>query len=217
MTVASVSLRCRSSRRPGRVRARKAQGTRGGRTACCRRSRIGGGEERRETIGPAPLRAWHPPMGGGRGGAPARKAGAATAWRPLRTSLRRHSEGAGPDLVRGAMSRPETGANASSWVAASRRDEALPRAPDTRPAEEPSQGGGRGQRTCAGGGQRGSFGLQQPEGAGIRVPPLSFKLKNDCVGAVIGESVVGRWSGRGGAYGTPTPPTSPPVTCQRAG
>ncbi|XDB57382.1 hypothetical protein AB1E18_010827 [Capra hircus] len=62
-----------SSRRPGRVRARKAQGTRGGRTACCRRSRIGGGEERRETIGPAPLRAWHPPMGGGRGGAPARK------------------------------------------------------------------------------------------------------------------------------------------------
>ncbi|KAI4581698.1 hypothetical protein MJG53_009223 [Ovis ammon polii x Ovis aries] len=85
------------------------------------------------------------------------------------------------------MSRPETGANASSWVAASRRDEALPRAPDTRPAEEPSQGGGRGQRTCAGGGQRGSFGLQQPEGAGIRVPPLSFKLKNDCVGAVIGR------------------------------
>lgn len=145
------------------------------------------------------------------------RAGAATAWRPLRTSLRRHSEGAGPDLVRGAMSRPETGANASSWVAASRRDEALPRAPDTRPAEEPSQGGGRGQRTCAGGGQRGSFGLQQPEGAGIRVPPLSFKLKNDCVGAVIGESVAGRWSGRGGAYGTPTPPTSPPVTCQRAG
>nr|XP_019822436.1 PREDICTED: probable ATP-dependent RNA helicase DDX43 [Bos indicus] len=85
------------------------------------------------------------------------------------------------------MSRLETGANASSWVAASRRDEALPRAPDTSPAEEQSQGSGRGQRTCAGGGQRGSFGLQQPEGAGIREPPLSFKLKNDCVGAVIGR------------------------------
>ncbi|KAB0355725.1 hypothetical protein FD755_021666 [Muntiacus reevesi] len=85
------------------------------------------------------------------------------------------------------MSRPETGANASSWVAASRRDEALPRAPNTRPAEELSQGAERGQRTCAGGGRRGSFGLQQPEGTGIREPPLSFKLKNDCVGAVIGR------------------------------
>lgn len=142
---------------------------------------------------------------------------AAAAWRPLRTSLRRHSEGAGPDLVRGAMSRLETGANASSWVAASRRDEALPRAPDTSPAEEQSQGSGRGQRTCAGGGQRGSFGLQQPEGAGIREPPLSFKLKNDCVGAVIGESAAGRWKVRGGAYITPAPPTSPPVSCQRGG
>nr|XP_020767057.1 probable ATP-dependent RNA helicase DDX43 isoform X3 [Odocoileus virginianus texanus] len=85
------------------------------------------------------------------------------------------------------MSRPETGANASSWVAASRRDESLLRAPNTRPAEELSQGSGRGQRTCAGGGRRGSFGLQQPEGPGIREPPLSFKLKNDCVGAVIGR------------------------------
>ncbi|KAF4025035.1 hypothetical protein G4228_017060 [Cervus hanglu yarkandensis] len=85
------------------------------------------------------------------------------------------------------MSRPETGANASSWVAASRQDEALPQAPNTRPAEELSQGAGRGQRTCAGGGRRGSLGLQQPEGTGIREPPLSFKLKNDCVGAVIGR------------------------------
>uniref|UniRef100_A0A8C6E4S9 RNA helicase n=1 Tax=Moschus moschiferus TaxID=68415 RepID=A0A8C6E4S9_MOSMO len=84
------------------------------------------------------------------------------------------------------MSRPETGANASSGVVASRREDALPRAPDMRPAEEPSRGGGRGQRTCAGGGQRVSC-LPQPEGAGIREPPLSFKLKNDCVGAVIGR------------------------------
>ncbi|CAN0164399.1 unnamed protein product [Rangifer tarandus platyrhynchus] len=85
------------------------------------------------------------------------------------------------------MSRPETGANASSWVAASRRDEALLRAPNTRSAEALSQGAGRGQRTCAGGGRRGSFGLQQPEGTGIGEPPLSFKLKNNCVGAMIGR------------------------------
>ena len=107
------------------------------------------------------------------------KVRAEAAWWPFRTSLRRHSEGAGPDLVRGAMSRLETGANAYSCVAASRRDEALPRAPDTSPAEEQSQGGGRGQGTCAGGGQRGSFGLQQPEGAGIREPPLSFMVGAD--------------------------------------
>lgn len=73
MTVASASLRRGSSRRPGLMRARKAQGTRGGRMDSCRRSRIGGGAERWEAIGPAPLRTWHPPMGGGRGGAPARE------------------------------------------------------------------------------------------------------------------------------------------------
>ena len=65
MTVASASLRRGSSQRPGRMRARKAQGTRDG--------RIGKDAERREAIGPAPLRTWHPPMGGGRGGAPVRE------------------------------------------------------------------------------------------------------------------------------------------------
>ena len=117
--------------------------------------------------------------------------------------------GAGPDLVRGAMSRLETGANASSWVAASRRDEALLWAPNTRPAEELSQGAGRGQRTCAGGGRRGPFGPQQPEGAGIREPPLSFKLKNDCVGAVIGKSFAGLGKVRGGGGSVALSPRPP--------
>lgn len=73
MTVASASLRRGSSRRLGRMRARKAQGTRDGRMDSCQHSRIGGDAERREAIGPAPLRTWHPPMGGGRGGAPVRE------------------------------------------------------------------------------------------------------------------------------------------------
>ncbi|XP_036728155.1 probable ATP-dependent RNA helicase DDX43 isoform X1 [Balaenoptera musculus] len=85
------------------------------------------------------------------------------------------------------MSRPEAGANASSWVVASRRSAALRRAPERRPEKEPSQGGRGGQKAGGGGGWRGPSGVQQPVGAGFREPPLSFKLKNDWVGAVIGR------------------------------
>ncbi|XP_057384268.1 probable ATP-dependent RNA helicase DDX43 isoform X2 [Balaenoptera acutorostrata] len=85
------------------------------------------------------------------------------------------------------MSRPEAGANASSWVAASRRSAALRRAPERRPEKEPSQGGRGGQKAGGGGGWRGPSGVQQPVGAGFREPPLSFKLKNYWVGAVIGR------------------------------
>ncbi|TKC44563.1 hypothetical protein EI555_010932, partial [Monodon monoceros] len=92
-----------------------------------------------------------------------------------------------PDPVRGAMSRPEAGANASSWVVASRRGAALPRAPERNPEQEPSQGGRGGQKTGGGGGWRGHSGVQQPVGAGFQEPPLSFSLKNDWVGAVIGR------------------------------
>ncbi|KAJ8776947.1 hypothetical protein J1605_014965 [Eschrichtius robustus] len=92
-----------------------------------------------------------------------------------------------PDPVRGAMSRPEASVNASSWVVASRRSAALRRAPERRPEKEPSQGGRGGQKAGGGGGWRGPSAVQQPVGAGFREPPLSFKLKNDWVAAVIGR------------------------------
>ncbi|XP_068407703.1 probable ATP-dependent RNA helicase DDX43 isoform X1 [Eschrichtius robustus] len=85
------------------------------------------------------------------------------------------------------MSRPEASVNASSWVVASRRSAALRRAPERRPEKEPSQGGRGGQKAGGGGGWRGPSAVQQPVGAGFREPPLSFKLKNDWVAAVIGR------------------------------
>lgn len=114
-----------------------------------------------------------------------------------------------PDPVRGAMSRPEAGANASSWVVASRRGAALLRAPERSPEKEPSQGGRGGQKAGGGGGWRGHSGVQQPVGAGFQEPPLSFSLKNDWVGAVIGESGEPARAGRGGRGGA-GPVASPP-------
>ncbi|XP_057595930.1 probable ATP-dependent RNA helicase DDX43 [Hippopotamus amphibius kiboko] len=90
-------------------------------------------------------------------------------------------------ILFGAMSQPEAGSNASFWIVASQRGAALPRSPESRRVEEPSQGGRRGQRAGGRGCWRGPSGLQQPVGAGFWEPPLSFGLKNDWVGTVIGH------------------------------
>uniref|UniRef100_A0A8C7BIQ4 RNA helicase n=1 Tax=Neovison vison TaxID=452646 RepID=A0A8C7BIQ4_NEOVI len=86
------------------------------------------------------------------------------------------------------MSRQEGGANASSWVVASRRSSAVFRAPERRPVEDPSPRGLEARRGGRGGGLKNS-GLQQPVTAGLREPPLCFGLKNVWVGAVIGRGV----------------------------
>ncbi|XP_072798728.1 probable ATP-dependent RNA helicase DDX43 isoform X1 [Vicugna pacos] len=85
------------------------------------------------------------------------------------------------------MSRQEAGANASSWVVASGRGEAVSRALERRSAEETNPRGRGGHRRGRVGGWRDPCGLQQPGVAGCQEPPLSFRLKNDWVGAVIGR------------------------------
>uniref|UniRef100_A0A8C3WA79 RNA helicase n=1 Tax=Catagonus wagneri TaxID=51154 RepID=A0A8C3WA79_9CETA len=86
------------------------------------------------------------------------------------------------------MSRQEAGANASSLVAASQQVAGVSQAPpERRPAEEANQRGRGGQRAGGGGGWRGLSGLQQPVVAGFQEPPLTFRLKNDWVGVVIGR------------------------------
>ncbi|XP_035556102.1 probable ATP-dependent RNA helicase DDX43 [Canis lupus familiaris] len=102
--------------------------------------------------------------------------------------------GAGPDWsnVRhagssfGTTSRQEAGANASSWVVASRRSSAVSRAPERRPVEDPNRRSREASRGGRGGVWKNS-GLQQPVAAGPREPPLCFGLKNVWVGAVIGR------------------------------
>ncbi|XP_005627588.1 probable ATP-dependent RNA helicase DDX43 isoform X2 [Canis lupus familiaris] len=84
------------------------------------------------------------------------------------------------------MSRQEAGANASSWVVASRRSSAVSRAPERRPAEDPNRRSREASRGGRGGVWKNS-GLQQPVAAGPREPPLCFGLKNVWVGAVIGR------------------------------
>lgn len=103
------------------------------------------------------------------------------------------------------MSRKEAGANASSWVVASRRSSALSQAPARRPAEEPNRRGRGGRRGGRGSGWRDSSGPPQPVADGPQEPPLCFGLKQDWIGVVIGESkrmgVLGRarreWVGPG--------------------
>ncbi|KAB1252008.1 putative ATP-dependent RNA helicase DDX43 [Camelus dromedarius] len=85
------------------------------------------------------------------------------------------------------MSRQEAGANASSWVVASGRGEAVSRALERRSAEETNPRGRGGHRRGRVGCWRDSCGLQQPGVASFQEPPLSFRLKNDWVGAVIGR------------------------------
>lgn len=111
------------------------------------------------------------------------------------------------------MSRQEAGANASSLVAASQQVTVVSQVPERRSAEEANQRSRGGQRAAGGGGWRGPPGLQQPVVAGFQEPPLSFRLKNDWVGVVIGESRRRVGPGRGLGEGIPTPPTSPPISC----
>uniref|UniRef100_A0A8D0KJS4 RNA helicase n=1 Tax=Sus scrofa TaxID=9823 RepID=A0A8D0KJS4_PIG len=85
------------------------------------------------------------------------------------------------------MSRQEAGANASSLVAASQQVTVVSQVPERRSAEEANQRSRGGQRAAGGGGWRGPPGLQQPVVAGFQEPPLSFRLKNDWVGVVIGR------------------------------
>ncbi|XP_046299006.1 probable ATP-dependent RNA helicase DDX43 [Marmota monax] len=85
------------------------------------------------------------------------------------------------------MSRQEAGANASSWVVASRRNSTAPRAPERRPAEELNRRGRGSSRGGRGGGWRDSSGLPEAVAAGLGEPPLCFGFKNDLVGAVIGR------------------------------
>uniref|UniRef100_A0A8I3RUZ1 RNA helicase n=2 Tax=Canis lupus TaxID=9612 RepID=A0A8I3RUZ1_CANLF len=80
----------------------------------------------------------------------------------------------------------EAGANASSWVVASRRSSAVSRAPERRPVEDPNRRSREASRGGRGGVWKNS-GLQQPVAAGPREPPLCFGLKNVWVGAVIGR------------------------------
>ncbi|XP_064453836.1 probable ATP-dependent RNA helicase DDX43 isoform X6 [Mirounga angustirostris] len=83
------------------------------------------------------------------------------------------------------MSKQEGGANASSWVVASRRNSAVSRAPERRPTEDPNRRGQEAGRGSRGGGWRNPSGLQQPVAAGLREPPLCFGLNNVWIGAVI--------------------------------
>ncbi|XP_004422091.1 PREDICTED: probable ATP-dependent RNA helicase DDX43 [Ceratotherium simum simum] len=85
------------------------------------------------------------------------------------------------------MSGREAGANASPWVVASRQTSTASRAPERRPAEEPSRRGQGASRGGGGGSWRDSSGRQQSVAAGPREPPLCFGLKKDWVGAVIGH------------------------------
>uniref|UniRef100_A0A8D1BW56 RNA helicase n=1 Tax=Sus scrofa TaxID=9823 RepID=A0A8D1BW56_PIG len=85
------------------------------------------------------------------------------------------------------MSRQEAGANASSLVAASQQVTVVSQVPERRSAEEANERSRGGQRAAGGGGWRGPPGLQQPVVAGFQEPPLSFRLKNDWVGVVIGR------------------------------
>ncbi|XP_064453835.1 probable ATP-dependent RNA helicase DDX43 isoform X5 [Mirounga angustirostris] len=85
------------------------------------------------------------------------------------------------------MSKQEGGANASSWVVASRRNSAVSRAPERRPTEDPNRRGQEAGRGSRGGGWRNPSGLQQPVAAGLREPPLCFGLNNVWIGAVIGR------------------------------
>ncbi|XP_058422759.1 probable ATP-dependent RNA helicase DDX43 [Diceros bicornis minor] len=85
------------------------------------------------------------------------------------------------------MSGREAGANASPWVVASRQTSTASRAPERRPAEEPSRREQGASRGGGGGSWRDSSGRQQSVAAGPREPPLCFGLKKNWVGAVIGH------------------------------
>lgn len=85
-----------------------------------------------------------------------------------------------------AMSRREPAANASSSGVAPRRSSTGSRGADRTATEETNRRGRVGSRG-AGGGWREPAGAAEATAAGRREPPLCFGVKNDVVGAVIGE------------------------------
>lgn len=109
-------------------------------------------------------------------------------WSRARPRGSRAGDGGGaePDRFRGTMSEPAAGANASPCVVASRRSAGPARAADGRPSEEEAAPP-RGRRGGRGGRRRSPSVPPQSEAAGPREPPLSFEVKSERVGAVIGE------------------------------
>lgn len=85
-----------------------------------------------------------------------------------------------------AMSKREPAANASSSGVAPRRSSTGSRGADRTATEETNRRGRVGSRG-AGGGWREPAGAAEATAAGRREPPLCFGVKNDVVGAVIGE------------------------------
>ncbi|KAM6165917.1 putative ATP-dependent RNA helicase DDX43 [Erethizon dorsatum] len=85
------------------------------------------------------------------------------------------------------MSRRETDANASPWVAASRRSWTVCPALERRPAESWNGRGRRGSRGGRGGGWREPAGLLEAVAGGRGEPPLCVAGKSDLVGAVVGR------------------------------
>lgn len=100
---------------------------------------------------------------------------------------------AGNDVRRAAllraMSRRESAANASSSGVAPRRSSAGSRGAGRTAAEEQNRRGRVGSSRGAGGGWREPAGAtaEAAVAGGRREPPLCFGVKNDVVGAVIGE------------------------------
>lgn len=84
------------------------------------------------------------------------------------------------------MSKREPAANASSSGVAPRRSSTGSRGAERTATEEGNRRGRVGSRG-AGGGWREPAGAAQATAAGRREPPLCFGVKNDVVGAVIGE------------------------------
>lgn len=84
------------------------------------------------------------------------------------------------------MSRRESAANASSSGVASRRSSTGSRGAERTATEEGNRRGRVGSRG-AGGGWREPAGAAEATAASRREPPLCFGVKNDVVGAVIGE------------------------------
>ncbi|XP_037002953.2 probable ATP-dependent RNA helicase DDX43 [Artibeus jamaicensis] len=85
------------------------------------------------------------------------------------------------------MARQEVGANAFSWVVASRPTSAVPQGPERRPEEERNRRGRGGRRGGRDSDWRDPSNLQQPVADDSEEPPLCFGLKNDWVGVVIGR------------------------------
>ncbi|XP_021063478.1 probable ATP-dependent RNA helicase DDX43 [Mus pahari] len=102
------------------------------------------------------------------------------------------------------MSRREPAANASSSGVAPRRSSTGSRGADRKATEETNRRG-RVRSRGAGGGWREPAGAAEATAAGRHEPPLCFGVKNDVVGAVIGERGRRPGSLRDGAAGVGAP------------